>query len=397
MAVITPPKYVKNVLFALSARNYPTYLVGGCVRDLILGVQPNDWDICTSALPEQVMEVFPGSKLTGGKHGTVTVASGSREVEVTTFRTEGAYNDHRHPDEIAFVGDLTEDLRRRDFTVNAIALSSTGLFIDPFGGRNDLKAGILRCVGIPVVRFEEDALRMFRALRFAARLGLQIEKDTLDAIYLKASYSEAVSAERVRDEIEKLILTGRPELFSIAVDSGMMDRFIISRSLTAEDLGFMTQLPAKALPRWAALAFTLEKQGCVSSSTDFLAALHIDSRTLRCCSDALEIIRGPRLKCTVDWKRCLSKYGVDAVVCASQYYDARYGGENAETVRAILKSGECFSASRLAVNGRDLLDMGYKGRALGEMLEFLLDYVIEHPDFNSRELLLSLITDSEEN
>ena len=171
MAGNTPPKHVKHIMITLQARGYRAFLVGGCVRDMILGAQPQDWDICTSALPEQVMEVFPGSRPTGLRHGTVTVTENAKSVEVTTFRSEGRYADHRHPDSVSFVGDLTTDLSRRDFTMNAIAVSIDGLVADPFGGVEDIKNKLIRCVGEPEQRFEEDALRMFRAFRFSARLG----------------------------------------------------------------------------------------------------------------------------------------------------------------------------------------------------------------------------------
>ena len=171
MALITPPKYVRQVLTTLQARGHLAYLVGGCVRDMLMGVHPHDWDVCTSALPGQVMEIFPKTLPIGIRHGTVTVVIESRQVEVTTFRSEGSYSDHRHPDAVSYVGDLNTDLSRRDFTMNAIALPPDGLVADPFGGVQDIRDKIIRSVGDPDRRFEEDALRMFRALRFSATPG----------------------------------------------------------------------------------------------------------------------------------------------------------------------------------------------------------------------------------
>ena len=193
MANVSPPKYVKHILITLQSRGHAAYLVGGCVRDMILGVHPQDWDICTSALPEQTLEIFPNTRPTGLKHGTVTVYVNSRSVEVTTFRSDGAYADHRHPTAVSFVGDLTTDLSRRDFTMNAIALPPDGLVVDPFGGVDDIKNRIIRCVGYPELRFEEDALRMFRALRFSARLGFTIEEKTLSAIEKKAPLAASLA------------------------------------------------------------------------------------------------------------------------------------------------------------------------------------------------------------
>ena len=207
MENITPPKHVLQVLRSLKARGYVAYLVGGCVRDMVLGVHPNDWDICTSALPEQVLEVFPHARPTGIRHGTVTVDINSRHVEVTTFRSEGDYADHRHPSTVHFVGELTTDLSRRDFTMNAMALSPDGLLLDPYGGLEDIRRRCIRCVGEAPERFEEDALRMFRALRFSARLDFSIAEDTLAAISQKAPLASSLAAERVRDEVEKTLLT----------------------------------------------------------------------------------------------------------------------------------------------------------------------------------------------
>ena len=210
MANVTPPKYVRQILFSLQSRGFAAYLVGGCVRDILLGVRPQDWDICTSALPEQVLDVFPGSRPTGIKHGTVTVVIGSRSAEVTTFRSEGDYADHRHPSSVAFVGNLTTDLMRRDFTMNAMAVSADGLIIDPYGGAEDIRRGCIRCVGAPEKRFDEDALRMLRAFRFSSRLGFEIEPATLAAIGKKAPLAAGLAAERVSTEVEKILLTARP-------------------------------------------------------------------------------------------------------------------------------------------------------------------------------------------
>ena len=174
MVDITPPKYVRNVLKTLSSHGYPACIVGGCVRDMILRVPPNDWDIATAATPEELLELFPDSIPTGIKHGTLTVRSGGQFVEVTTFRDDGEYLDHRHPDHVSFVGDLNTDLSRRDFTINAIAVTATGVLVDPYHGIDDIRSGIIRAVGSPKQRFEEDALRMLRAFRFSSRLGFEI-------------------------------------------------------------------------------------------------------------------------------------------------------------------------------------------------------------------------------
>ena len=396
MENIAPPKYVRQVLRSLQARGHVAYLVGGCVRDMALGIRPHDWDICTGALPEQVMEVFPGALPTGMKHGTVSVRINSRSVEVTTFRSEENYADHRHPETVRFVGELTTDLSRRDFTINAMALSPDGLIMDPFGGLTDLEHRCIRCVGSPELRFEEDALRMFRALRFSARLDFTIEEATLAAIGKKAHLASALAAERIRDEVEKTLLTPRPETVGLMQHLGLLDGFLCARADALPELKLLTKLPRKALDRWMALCVILRRRGLISSVEDFLTALRLDSRTIRCCTDGAALLEGRKPRGAPEWKRLLRRWGVDTVSCAARCRDALDGGSSSRELKSVLKSGECFSMKHLAVSGDDLTALGLKGRELGEMLNFLLDYVIEYPENNRRELLLSLAGNTEE-
>lgn len=396
MENIAPPKYVRQVLRSLQARGHVAYLVGGCVRDMALGIRPHDWDICTGALPEQVIEVFPGALPTGMKHGTVTVRINSRSVEVTTFRSEENYADHRHPETVRFVGELTTDLSRRDFTINAMALSPDGLIMDPFGGLTDLEHRCIRCVGSPELRFEEDALRMFRALRFSARLDFTIEEATLAAIGKKAHLASALAAERIRDEVEKTLLTPRPETVGLMQHLGLLDVFLCARADALPELKLLTKLPRKALDRWMALCVILRRRGLISSVEDFLTALRLDSRTIRCCTDGAALLEGRKPRGAPEWKRLLRRWGVDTVSCAARCRDALDGGSSSRELKSVLKSGECFSMKHLAVSGDDLTALGLKGRELGEMLNFLLDYVIEYPENNRRELLLSLAGNTEE-
>lgn len=396
MENIAPPKYVRQVLRGLQARGHVAYLVGGCVRDMALGVRPHDWDICTGALPEQVMEVFPGALPTGLKHGTVTVRINSRSVEVTTFRSEENYADHRHPETVRFVGELTTDLSRRDFTINAMALSPDGLIMDPFGGLTDLEHRCIRCVGSPELRFEEDALRMFRALRFSARLDFTIEEATLAAIEKKAHLASALAAERIRDEVEKTLLTPKPETVGLMQHLGLLDGFLCARADALPELKLLTKLPRKALDRWMALCVILRRRGLISSVEDFLTVLRLDSRTIRCCTDGAALLEGRKPRGAPEWKRLLRRWGVDTVSCAARCRDALDGGSSSRELKSVLKSGECFSMKHLAVSGDDLTALGLKGRELGEMLNFLLDYVIEYPENNRRELLLSLAGNTEE-
>ena len=398
MSTITPPKYVKQVLITLQSRGYLAFLVGGCVRDMILGIHPQDWDVCTSALPEQVRELFPRTLTVGIRHGTITVLVNSHAVEVTTFRSDGIYVDHRHPEGVSFVGDLTADLSRRDFTMNAIALSPDGLIVDPFGGVEDIGNRTIRCVGEPALRFEEDALRMFRALRFSARLGFTVEEETLAAVYEKAPLAAALSPERVRDEIEKMLLTNRPQILLTVIGAGLLDRYLLPRrDETVSELIRLTALPKKALPRWAAFCALLEQHGLIDSPRDFLAALRLDGRTQHCCSDCCELLHTDPPRTPKEWKKLLNHYGVETASCAAQCSDALRNGRCKDALRNVLKSGECFSLKHLAVTGDDLMEMGLRGRELGEMLNFLLEYVMDYPDNNRRELLLQLVRGTEEN
>ena len=392
----TPPKYVRQTLIRLQSRGYQAYLVGGCVRDMLMGKQPNDWDICTSALPEEVMEIFPTARPTGLKHGTVTVYINSRSLEVTTFRSEGSYADHRHPDSVSFVGDLHTDLSRRDFTMNAITLPVDGLIRDPFGGVEDIKNGIVRCVGEPERRFEEDALRMFRALRFAARLGFDIEAATMAAIEKKASLAKALACERVRDETEKIMLTTAPDSVFELVRLGLLDAFLLKRAEHSASFMALRRIIKKPFERWSLLSLILLEQGCISSVEKFLTAMRLDSRTIRCGEDTKIILDSALPETTYQWKKLLNAYGVATVSCAVRCYDALHGGKKYNALKAVLKSGECFSVKHLAIGGDELLELGLRGRELGDMLSFLLDYVMEYPENNRREMLLSLAGASED-
>ncbi len=396
MSNVKPPRYVRHVLVALQGRGYPAYLVGGCVRDMLLGVRPQDWDICTGALPEQILEVFPNARPTGLKHGTVTVPVDSHALEVTTFRTESGYGDHRHPDMVRFVADLTADLSRRDFTMNAIALSADGMLADPFGGAEDIRRKLIRCVGVPEERFEEDALRMFRALRFSARLGFTIDLFTMEGIRAKAKQASFLAAERVRDEVEKLLLTGAPEMMYSLIELGLLEAFLSPGLPDPALLHRLARLPKKAQPRWAGLCHILLRAGCINGAESFLSSLRLDRSTIRIAADCCEMLDAELPRSDLNRKRWLRRYGVETVRCALACRDAFTGSHESRELRRILKSGECFSLKHLAVSGDDLLALGLRGRALGEMLDFLLEYVMEYPENNRRDLLLSLASSTEE-
>ncbi len=370
-----PPKYVLNILCALDSAGHRAVLAGGCVRDSLLGRRPSDWDIASSASPEEVLALFPRCVPTGIKHGTVTVLSDGGSVEVTAFRAEGGYSDHRRPDSVSFGCPLEADLARRDLTVNAMAMDAAGEITDPFGGRDDLRRRLLRCVGEPERRFDEDALRMLRTVRFSAQLGFEIEPRTLEAIRALAHLASGLSAERVRDELLKTLRSPAPGLVWQLVDLGLLDACLAPGDASA---------PREALdvlPIYARLAHFcrgLELGGYIMSTDRFLAALRFDGETLRRTASAVEVLKsGSR-----DWKRLLRDHGEAAVLAAHP---------KTRALRAVLRSGECWELSSLAIGGRELAALGYSGPELGRELRRLLDHVIDYPADNRADILCKLV------
>lgn len=370
-----PPKYVLNILCALDSAGHRAVLAGGCVRDSLLGRRPSDWDIASSASPEEVLALFPRCVPTGIKHGTVTVLSGGGSVEVTAFRAEGGYSDHRRPDSVSFGCPLEADLARRDLTVNAMAMDAAGEITDPFGGRDDLRRRLLRCVGEPERRFDEDALRMLRTVRFSAQLGFDIEPRTLEAIRALAHLASGLSAERVRDELLKTLRSPAPGLVWQLVDLGLLGACLAPGDASA---------PREALdvlPIYARLAHFcrgLELGGYIMSTDRFLAALRFDGETLRRTASAVEVLKSGNR----DWKRLLRGHGEAAVLAAHPKNRA---------LRAVLRSGECWELSSLAIGGRELAALGYSGPELGRELRRLLDHVIDCPADNRADILCKLV------
>lgn len=370
-----PPKYVLNILCALDSAGHRAVLAGGCVRDSLLGRRPSDWDIASSASPEEVLALFPRCVPTGIKHGTVTVLSGGGSVEVTAFRAEGGYSDHRRPDSVSFGCPLEADLARRDLTVNAMAMDAAGEITDPFGGRDDLRRRLLRCVGEPERRFDEDALRMLRTVRFSAQLGFEIEPRTLEAIRALAHLASGLSAERVRDELLKTLRSPAPGLVWQLVDLGLLGACLAPGDASAP------REVLDVLPIYARLAHFcrgLELGGYIMSTDRFLAALRFDGETLRRTASAVEVLKsGSR-----DWKRLLRGHGEAAVLAAHPKNRA---------LRAVLRSGECWELSSLAIGGRELAALGYSGPELGRELRRLLDHVIDCPADNRADILCKLV------
>ncbi|MCL2124913.1 MAG: hypothetical protein FWH33_02860 [Oscillospiraceae bacterium] len=360
------PEYVAYILHRLIDCGYEAYIVGGCVRDAVMGRAAHDWDVATSACPEEVAQLFEKTFMTGEKYGTVTVLH-EFAAEVTTFREDGEYLDGRRPENVELISNLEGDLRRRDFTMNAMAASIYGDIIDPYGGLDDIKNRLIRCVGNADMRFKEDALRMFRAYRFSAELGFSIEGDTLNAIHENASIAEMISAERVRVELEKTLLSPRPEIvcdmlasklvgekYGLYINNTSVDRKretarpgLLSETVPplaqqgAEDgrslaalLSRLAGLPLLPMLRWCAFCAVLLDQGAVVSCADFLHVLRMDSKTIKSCRTGIELAlraQAERAEASSDEsrikiKRLLAKHGVDAVICAAAALDVLQAG-----------------------------------------------------------------------
>ncbi len=372
------PDFAIYILDVLGSAGYEAYLVGGCVRDALLGRTPNDWDIASSASPETVCALFERTVPIGMKHGTVTVLTPGGSAEVTAFRAESGYSDHRRPDSVSFTDDLMGDLARRDFTMNAMAMDSRAALRDPFGGRGDIDKKLIRCVGDPARRFGEDALRMLRAFRFSAQLGFEIEEATRRAALENAALCRSLSAERVRDELLKTLASPRPEIIADMINAGMLDGRLERGSV---ELAGLAAVPPYA--RLCRLCAALEDARCIRSASGFLLGLRLDSKTVRTTSDAVAVLRsGSR-----DFKRILRDCGEDT---------ARAAYPDDPELERVLDSDECRSLDTLAVGGDGLAALGLKGREIGRALELALEHVIDHPQDNDAETLCKLIREARE-
>lgn len=388
---ITTPREVELIIGQLGRHGYEAFAVGGCVRDSLLGREPEDWDITTSAPPAAVKAIFPRTIDTGIAHGTVTVMYHKKGYEVTTYRIDGEYEDGRHPKAVNFTKSLKEDLQRRDFTINAMAYSQDTGIVDAFGGMDDLKNGIIRCVGNPLDRFQEDALRILRAIRFSAQLGFWIEEQTWEAIYAIAPNLVHVSKERIQTELTKLLLSGHPErmkeVFETGISSYVSPTF---RSLDLSNIRVRPELPAVKHLRWAAFLKDAQNEEAVR----VLKELKLDNDTIN------------RVRVLNRWvyrEMAADPAGVRTVMSAMEpeLFDdlltlkesLRQPGIGAirEMAAGIRERGECLTLKELAVKGNDLIAAGVKpGEEVGRRLKRLLRLVLENPRLNKKEILLDL-------
>lgn len=389
--VVLIPDYVRTVLDRLESGGHNTYLVGGCLRDMLLGRPIHDWDVATTASGAAIAALFPRTAETGLRFGTITVITGEGTVEVTTLRSDGAYHDRRRPDSVLFVNDLNEDLKRRDFTMNAMAMTRSGEIKDPFGGQEDIKRRLIRCVGEAEARLNEDALRTYRALRFSAQLSFDIEEHTMAAVKKCAPLCAGLSAERVRDETEKILMSDMPEIIGSAVECGLYAGRLKAIKTKPEKLGNIAKLPKNSMMRWSAFCALLLNGGLIDSAADFLCQMRLDAQTVKNGGAGAAAALRRELTDRLSIKKKLSQSGVEMTLCEAAADEALCGGDAVSRVEEVLKSGECFSYKDLAVSGNDLLERGFKqGTVLGQALKKLLEHVIENPENNNRETLLLL-------
>lgn len=419
----------------LQLHGYEAFAVGGCVRDSILARRPEDWDITTSAKPEEIKRLFRRTVDTGIEHGTVTVIIGKDSYEVTTYRVDGAYEDGRHPKEVRFTSRLEEDLQRRDFTINAMAYNDDVRLVDVFGGMKDLNHHLIRCVGDPRERFSEDALRILRAVRFSAQLNFPIEPDTAEAIKELAPTLEKISAERIQAELVKLLVSPHPERIRDAYELGITKVILPEWDAMAGveqntphhryDVAEHTIRAMKYVKRDKILRLTMlfHDMGKPSTkTTDENGRDHFKGHALVSEEIARKVLRRlkfdnetvktvTRLVCYHDYRmeatpknvrRAMNRIGVElfpyylavrmADAKAQSPYRRREKIENIVAVRKLYQEAlleeDCVTLRQLAVSGRDLMDLGMKpGREIGSMLSELLEYVIDDPKRNEKEIL----------
>lgn len=443
------PQKVNYIINELNRHGFEAYAVGGCVRDMVLGRTPQDWDITTSATPQEVKKIFRRTVDTGIEHGTVTVLIDKEHFEVTTYRIDGEYEDGRHPKQVSFTLSLKEDLKRRDFTINAMAYNEAEGFVDLFGGLEDIKAGLIRCVGSAEERFDEDALRILRAVRFSAQLGFDIEADTMRAIIAKAQKLEKISAERIREELSKLLLSEHTDRLRILCESGIskvilpeFDEMMKTAQNNIHHIYSVGEHTIKtvsevASPRaarafdekerlilkWTMLLHDVEKPGSKSIGMDgqdhfyghgekgaktarrILKRLKFDNYTL----DRIEHLikwHSYRFVLTPEgMRRAVSMIGKEHMELLFEVMRADISAKNPQMTEQMyhalelarrlyaemLSRGDCVSLKELNLKGKDLIEAGLKpGKRIGKILNRLLEEVIERPELNDKEALMEI-------
>ena len=379
------PESVKTIIKTLEENGYEAYIVGGCVRDMLLGKEPSDFDITTNAFPQNVKELFEKTVDTGIKHGTVSVILNGTPYEVTTYRTESGYDDMRHPSKIEFVANIEDDLSRRDFTVNAMAYNEKTGLVDCFGGKEDIKKRLLRAVGNPDKRFSEDALRIMRLFRFSSTLGFEPEKKTERSAVKLSKNLKNVSSERIWSELEKLLCGSDPDAIRPVINKGGLESFGIFGNKSLKKIALLSSKPEI---RFFAFVKILDLDVLT-----VIQKLKIKNSIKNYCQKCEQILFIDKNSDDISLKTALETAGVTELFDVIEYKE-KVGNINMSGVRAraerILKAAEPYKISQLKIKGGDLKDLGYNDEEIGEMLSTLLSNVKEFPDNNKKEILKNI-------
>ncbi len=408
------PEDVKFIIETLNSHGYEAYAVGGCVRDSILGRIPEDWDITTSAIPEETKALFKRTFDTGIEHGTITVLLNGVGYEVTTYRVDGKYEDSRHPTEVSFTRNLQEDLLRRDFTINAMAYNEKDGLVDIFGGMSDLQEGTIRCVGDAHARFGEDALRILRAIRFAAQLGFHIEEETKQGIRELADTLRNISAERIQVEMVKLLMSKHPEHIQLAYELGIT-AVIFPEWDEREDKELTLQtlqlIPCHKAMRLAVIMHNGENDNIPRK---VLRRWKFDNETMKATCKLARYYAYEIEPKDIQVRRAMNEIGIELF---PNYLEIRNADLLAREARSkieaeladivmrkeqnqkicqlfqyIIANDQCITLKQLAVKGTDLLSCGVKqGKEIGDVLQMLLDMVLEEPEYNTKEYLIAQV------
>ncbi|MGL4790959.1 MAG: CCA tRNA nucleotidyltransferase [Anaerotignaceae bacterium] len=394
MNIINLPKDVAFILNKLKNEGFEGYIVGGCVRDSIMGITPHDWDITTSATPQEVKEIFNHTVDTGIDHGTVTVVMNKNNYELTTYRVDGEYKDCRHPSNISFTRDLHEDLLRRDFTINAIAYNNEDGYVDIFGGIEDINKKIIKGVGVASERFQEDALRMLRAVRFGVQLDFEIEENTLKALMENVDLIKKISVERIREELTKSITGNFIDRLPILWQSGLLGCIDQNLSASINEKEVINNL--KNNEKNVATAYALLLQFVdFKKAKAILDGLKFDTKTQRLCETLLRNFNLEILENPIFVRKTASRLSVDTTIELLKLKEIK-GDPTAIKARQILfnviENKDCLFVKDLKINGGDLKQLGIpQGKELGDTLNYLLEKVLEEPSLNEETLLKELV------
>lgn len=404
------PENVRNIISTIEKNGCEAYAVGGCVRDTLMGKTPSDWDITTSALPMQVKSMFGRTVDTGLKHGTVTVMIGKTGYEVTTYRIDGEYKDGRHPESVEFALNLVEDLKRRDFTINAMAYNDKNGLVDEFDGRGDLERKVIRCVGNPMERFTEDALRMMRAIRFSAQLSFDIHPDTYDAINKLSDTIKQVSMERIQVELTKTLVSDNPEKVELFYSTGIFAAVLPEISRIFEGryrqnalcmVRFTENTPVL---RYAALMNSLEPE----EARSVLRRLKMDNHTVDSVTAIVANSKGKIDENEPAIREALNRFGKDLMNNLLIHAEALAKAKEEITgvmlpgthnhivavrkmMEGIINRGDCFTIKDLDITGNDLIEYGMSGSQIGRTLNELLHVVMDNPKLNDKATLIAML------